>query len=332
VRHARRRLELQRESRGRPFEASCLRRTLLGLLLEGGAPVRRPPDAFVRAPQVGSRRRDGTLGHGPPVVLPRRRELRLRRRHRSVGPLERSRGVRGSGLEVRALRREAREEPLEVGGAGRHPVDLVPETAEQCEPVRDVAVAALELAGEVEPLIHAGTLTWLHVQRTILTGGVETVIGFVRGTARVLRTFALVTVAAVAAIALAFARDGFDELDAVIVLVLLVPPALLLLFVFGLYEVARLPDRLRRMPNQGAAQLAELSSLAGDARRSGLRRAPSLLWRLRRVVGSSRDLVGFALPLRVFAPPFLAATGIAALLSLVILGGGFVALLVLAVG
>jgi hypothetical protein len=169
------------------------------------------------------------------------------------------------------------------------------------------------------------------VQRTILTGSVDGMIGFVRGTARMLRTYALATVGAVAAIALAFARDGFDELDAVVVLVLLVPPALLLLFVLGLYEVARLPDRLRRMPNQGAAQLAELTALAGDARRSGFRRAPSLLWRLRGVVGSSRDLVGFALPLRVFAPPFLAATGVAALLSLLILGGGLVALLVLAV-
>ncbi|HVM69747.1 MAG TPA: hypothetical protein VM204_07930, partial [Gaiellaceae bacterium] len=114
--------------------------------------------------------------------------------------------------------------------------------------------------------------------------------------------------------------------------ILLAPPVILLLFSSGLTEVARLPERLRRMPNQGAEQLAELTSIAGEARRAGFRRAPRLLWRLRGVVGSSRDLVGFALPLRVFTPGFLGLTALAAFLSLVLIGGGFIALIVLALG
>ena len=86
------------------------------------------------------------------------------------------------------------------------------------------------------------------------------------------------------------------------------------------------------MPGQGAENLAELRSIAGEMRSAGVRKAPSVLWRLRRVVGSSRDLVGFALPLRVFTPGFLGLTALAAFFCLILIGAGFIALVVLALG
>ncbi|HWG56932.1 MAG TPA: hypothetical protein VNT58_10465 [Gaiellaceae bacterium] len=165
---------------------------------------------------------------------------------------------------------------------------------------------------------------------TIRIGGLDGLVRFVRGLAKMTRGFAFATALAVAVIASAFARDGFGALDGIVTLVLLAPPTVLLLFSLGLGQVARLPERLRRMPNEGGEQLRELTAIAGEARRSGVRRLPRLLWRLRGVVGSSRDLLGFAVPLRVFTPPFLALTAVSAFLSLVLIGGGLVALVVIA--
>lgn len=167
---------------------------------------------------------------------------------------------------------------------------------------------------------------------SIRTGGLEGLATFVRGVAAFLRGFAFVTVLGVAAIAAVLARGGYEAVDVVVTIALLVPPALLLFFAAGLHEVLRLPERLRRMPSQGTEQLSELGRIAGAARSSGFRRAPSLLWRLRGVVGSTRDLVGFALPLRVFTPGFLGLTALAAFFSLILIGAGFIALLVLALG
>jgi hypothetical protein len=114
--------------------------------------------------------------------------------------------------------------------------------------------------------------------------------------------------------------------------VLLAPPALLLFFTAGLGELLRLPERLRRLPRESSTQLAELSRLAGEARHARLRRAPSVLWRLRGAVGSTRDLVGFALPLRVLTPAFLGVALLASLLCLVLVCAGVVALVALAGG
>ena len=164
------------------------------------------------------------------------------------------------------------------------------------------------------------------------SGGLDGLLRFLRAVARIVRGFAFVTVVAVAAIASVLARGGLDAAEIVVTLVLLAPPVVLLLFTAGLHELVRLPERLQRMPAQGSEQLAELTSIAGEARGAGLRRAPSLLWRLRRVVGSSRDLLGFALPLRVFTPGFLGLAALASFLCLILIGAGFIALIVLAVG
>jgi hypothetical protein len=170
------------------------------------------------------------------------------------------------------------------------------------------------------------------MQRSPDVGPLDALLVFVRGVVKAIRGFAFLVALAVAVIAAAFARDGLDTAELVVVGALLASPAMLLFFSGALAQLVRLPERLRRMPNQGADQIAELSRIAGEARRAGFRRTPSLLWRLRGVVGSSRDLVGFALPLRAFTPGFLGLTALAAFLGLILLGAGFIALIVLALG
>jgi hypothetical protein len=165
---------------------------------------------------------------------------------------------------------------------------------------------------------------------TVTAGGLEGLLRFVRAVARFVTRLAFVALLGVAAIAAVLARGEFSLADGVITAILAIPPAILLVFAAGLRELSRLPERLRRMPRQGSEQLAELTRLAGEARRAGFRRAPSLLWRLRGVVGSTRDLVGFAVPLRVFTPPFLGLTFVAAALSFLLVPAGLIALVVLA--
>ncbi len=150
-----------------------------------------------------------------------------------------------------------------------------------------------------------------------------------RGLVRILRRLTLAAVIGVALLAAVLARGGFSAADAVITVLLLVPPAILIFFAQGLAELIALPERLRRLPGEGAQRLEELTRLAGEARTIRLPGLPFLLWRLRGTLGSFRDLAGIALPLRVLAPPFLGLTAIAALLCVVLAGAGVIALLVL---
>ena len=135
----------------------------------------------------------------------------------------------------------------------------------------------------------------------------------------------------VALLAAVLARGGYSAADAVITVLLLVPPAILLFFAQGLAELIALPERLRRMPGEGGQRLEELTRLAGQVRTTRLGGVPSLLWRLRGTLGSFRDLAGVALPLRVLAPPFLGLTAVAALLCIVLTCAGVIALVVLAI-
>ncbi|MBA2331176.1 MAG: hypothetical protein H0V94_00085 [Actinobacteria bacterium] len=167
---------------------------------------------------------------------------------------------------------------------------------------------------------------------TVNVGDLQGLTRLLGAAVRFIVRLAFAALLGIAAIAAVLARGDFSALDGVLVLVLVSAPAVLLLFALGLREVARLPERLRRMPRQGADQLAELSRIAGEARNSGFRRAPSLLWRLRGAIGSTRDLVGFALPFRVFTPPFLALSFFGAMVSVILVLAGLVALVVLAVG
>ena len=149
---------------------------------------------------------------------------------------------------------------------------------------------------------------------------------------RSLRGLAMAAVVGVAAIAAALARDGVEAVDVFLTIVLLAAPAVVLFFAAGLWQVVQLPERVRRMPTEGSEQLAELTRIAAATRGGGIRRAPRLLWRLRGVVGSGRDLVGIALPLKIFTPGFLGLAALAAAVSLLLIGAGLIALIVLAVG
>ncbi len=164
--------------------------------------------------------------------------------------------------------------------------------------------------------------------------GIEGLVRLLRGVARFARRVAFVTMVAVAAIASALARGEFSVADGVITALLLVPVAILLLFSLGLGEVARLPERLRRMPDESREHLAELTRIAGEADASGpgFRRTTSQLWRLRNVAEGARGLVGLSLPLRIFAPPFLAATFASLWASVPIAFAGLIALVLLAFG
>jgi len=166
---------------------------------------------------------------------------------------------------------------------------------------------------------------------TVNVGDLQGLTRLLGAVVRFVRRLAFVALLGVAAIATILARGDFSALDGVLTLILVAPPAVLLVFAAGLGEVMRLPERLRRTPHQGAEHLAELTRIAGDARTTGFRRAPSLLWRLRGAVGLTRDLVGFAVPLRVFTPQFLGLTFLASALSLLLVLAGLVALVVLAV-
>lgn len=137
------------------------------------------------------------------------------------------------------------------------------------------------------------------------------------GAARVVRTYALVAAAAAAVIAIYLFRDGVPEetdetvLRAIFALAAFVPPAILLLFAFGLKALAELPAKIRGIPGEAGERVDELTRALGDARgtRGGLRGMPRLLWRLSRLSASSRELLT---PYASVVPLFrLASIGVA---------------------
>jgi hypothetical protein len=150
----------------------------------------------------------------------------------------------------------------------------------------------------------------------------------------VVRAFVVLALAAGAGVGLlllALSRDGVDAADVVVAVVLLAAPAVVLVFAAGIRQLVGLPERVLRMPQRGAEHVEEVARLAADAHNARLRRAPLLAWRLRNLVGATRDLVGIAVPLRIFAPPFLWLTFFAVVGCLFLVGVGLISLLVLAV-
>jgi hypothetical protein len=143
--------------------------------------------------------------------------------------------------------------------------------------------------------------------------GLGTLERALRAVARQLRRLAAAGVAAVVVIGVLLGRDGFDGLDAFVTALLLAAPGLVLFFAQGLRSLADVPDRVRRLPGEGATRASELARLGGELRGARLRRLPFVLWRLRGAIGSARDVAGIALPLRVFTPGFLGLTAIALL-------------------
>ena len=168
---------------------------------------------------------------------------------------------------------------------------------------------------------------------TVTTTQLASVANLLRGMSRLVRRLAFVGVAAAVLIAaLLWEHAGFDTEDAVLTLLLLGPPAILLFFARGLGEIAALPERLRRMPGEGAERLGELTQVAGGARETRLVGLPLLLWRMRGAFGSARDVAGFALPLKVLTPGFLGLTALSALLCVLVAGIALIALLVTLLG
>ena len=141
---------------------------------------------------------------------------------------------------------------------------------------------------------------------TLTTAQLGVVADVGRRIVRFARRLAFVALAGIAAIAALLADGGFSAADTVFTLLLLAAPAIVLFFAQGLNEALALPDRLRKLPGEGQERIAELTRIAGEARTTRKLGTPRLLWRLRRSLGSLRDLAGFALPLRVFTPGFLA--------------------------
>ena len=168
---------------------------------------------------------------------------------------------------------------------------------------------------------------------TISTAQLAVLERTVRNLVRAVRRLAFASVVGVFLIALQLRReDGFDGADAFVTLLLLAPAAIVLFFARGVLELVSLPGRLQRMPREGQERLSELAGLAGEAGGARPRNAPVLLWRLRRSVGSLRDVAGIALPFRVLTPGFLGLTAFAAFACLVLVGFGLIALIALAMG
>jgi hypothetical protein len=153
---------------------------------------------------------------------------------------------------------------------------------------------------------------------------------FVRAVVRFVRRIAFAGLLGAAAITALLARGGFSAVDGIAAIVLLAPPAVLLLFAQGIRELLALPERLRRIPPDGQERVSELTRLAGQARTTSVRSMPLLLWRLRGSVGSLRDVAGVAVPLRVLTPGFLGLALLAALVCVALAGVGLIALVVLA--
>jgi hypothetical protein len=153
---------------------------------------------------------------------------------------------------------------------------------------------------------------------TVSMDQIAALSGLIRGFVRFVRRLSLVAIGATVVLVVLLQRDGFTADEAVLTILLLTPPAILLFFAQGVQAVLSFPDRLRRVPDEGQQRINELTRFAGQTRTGRARGLPMFLWRLRGTVGSARDVVGVAAPLRVFTPGFLALAALSALLCLLL--------------
>jgi hypothetical protein len=160
--------------------------------------------------------------------------------------------------------------------------------------------------------------------------------------ARVLRGLTLLAIAAAAAVLvvwLAWVADTPPShtdawLERLVVLaVLLAPSAVLLLFVTGLRDLAKLPERTRAMPADLRARAHDLQDRARarrPSRRRGILGVIVALYRLGRVVVGSREVLSpYAAVMIALRPAMLVAAISAALAAAAELPGALIALVVM---
>ena len=158
---------------------------------------------------------------------------------------------------------------------------------------------------------------------------------------RVVRTLAVVGLAAGAAIVLAVLAVvgvphslGDVVLIVVIAALLAAPGVVLLVFFFAVNELLELPTRLRELPRTGREHLDAIVRLQREAR-TGARprwRAPLTLWRLLDFLRSSSWILRPYAPIvAVFSPPLLLAVALAVLATLLLVPAALIALIVAAV-
>jgi hypothetical protein len=158
----------------------------------------------------------------------------------------------------------------------------------------------------------------------------------VEGVARSITVYALVVLAAGAALWLAIFDRGASGAGrpatlVVWAIVLAFPPAVLLTVVLALRLLTRLPDRLAAFPGRArehASSLGRLASEAGQVRSRGWLRSGWSVIRLWRTAAASKDLIEIAAPVAfLFSPLTLLLAILAALLGIVEILVGGIALL-----
>jgi hypothetical protein len=98
-----------------------------------------------------------------------------------------------------------------------------------------------------------------------------------RGLVRLVRRLGIAAALAVVPIALLLRRDdGFNALDALVTVILLVPAAVVLFFAQGVRELVSLPERLRKIPGEGLRRRETLPYCSGGSGGASVR---SATWR-----------------------------------------------------
>ena len=173
--------------------------------------------------------------------------------------------------------------------------------------------------------------------QTALRDALARAAPLVASLARLVRNYALATLAAAVFLAAVLLWPPLPESAGGIVLLILLlalvgaPPIVLLLLAWTLREVSELPARVRELPTTGRERLVEAARLADEARIRP-RRLPLVLWRLARLLASTRELLQPHAPLLALANlPFLTLSALAAVAAALEIAIAVVVALVLAV-
>ncbi len=155
--------------------------------------------------------------------------------------------------------------------------------------------------------------------------GLRPVIRVVAGAARVVRVYATVVLVAALVIAAVIVNEGTESTALTVVLVVLVlaPPALLFYAYLTLRGVVELFERLVAFPDLARRHADDLHNAViegnvlvreiDSSRRPRMRRVFGLLWRLRSLLASVRDLVpGYQPVLLLLKPALLLPVALAA--------------------